>query len=301
MSMVGDRGPRPSRAGARPTGVPFTLPSSVPPPPPPRRTHVPLPQPPFVAPERPKGWRKFFAIMGIIGGFFVLLTIPGWVALDAYRKWSRGEREQPNVLIGWGMIVSVLAFGLVLGVVGPVAEHTPKSVSTTVRPTFGPPGLTASAAPDGWTTYTSDVNGFSISLPPGWEPYPDDDPKAMLSALESDPGHAKFPDGMTPALTLIRLGGALHYPPGRYEDLIRRGISRLKHVDSKVLMESVYLPAGKAHVFRYTMTSKAGVWWVTWYVWLDSTWEYRLIIAVPLDRQNEYAALSDSIARSFAP
>jgi hypothetical protein len=51
----------------------------------------------------PRGWRKFFAVSGIVFAFFFFLTIPGWIALRTYRRWKAGERSQPNILIAWGM------------------------------------------------------------------------------------------------------------------------------------------------------------------------------------------------------
>lgn len=49
-------------------------------------------------------WKRFGAIMGVVGGFFFLLTIPGWIALSHYRKWKRNEIPTPNGLIVWGYI-----------------------------------------------------------------------------------------------------------------------------------------------------------------------------------------------------
>ena len=64
--------------------------------------------------DRPKGWRKFFAIVGVVGAFFFFLTIPGWMCLSTYRKWKRGQyvgrggRTQPTGLIAWGIIFSTV-------------------------------------------------------------------------------------------------------------------------------------------------------------------------------------------------
>jgi hypothetical protein len=64
--------------------------------------------------DRPKGWRKFFAIVGVVGAFFIFFTIPGWMCLSTYRKWKRGEyvgrsgRTQPIGLIAWGVVVSAV-------------------------------------------------------------------------------------------------------------------------------------------------------------------------------------------------
>ena len=46
------------------------------------------------APIRP--WEAFFAWVGMILGFFVLLTIPGWFCVASYRRWKRGEARKPS-------------------------------------------------------------------------------------------------------------------------------------------------------------------------------------------------------------
>jgi len=75
------------------------------------------PAPAWTLPEaRPdvRGWKKFFAIAGIVFGFLVLLTIPGWWGLSVYRQWKAGTRPQPNGLIAWGVIASILCSLLLL-------------------------------------------------------------------------------------------------------------------------------------------------------------------------------------------
>ena len=60
----------------------------------------------------PRGWNKFVAIVGIVTGFFFLLTIPGWIALTSYRRWKRGETTGRGLLV-WGYIaigIWILAF-----------------------------------------------------------------------------------------------------------------------------------------------------------------------------------------------
>jgi hypothetical protein len=79
----------------------------------------PVPPPPSWVPveARPdvRGWKKFFAIAGVVFAFPFLLTLPGWWTLSIYRKWKAGERPQPNGLIAWGVISSVLFALLVIG------------------------------------------------------------------------------------------------------------------------------------------------------------------------------------------
>jgi len=69
--------------------------------------------------DRPKGWRKFFAVVGVVGAFFFFFTIPGWMCLSTYRKWKRGQyvgrsgRTQPTGLIAWGVIfLAVVIIGI---------------------------------------------------------------------------------------------------------------------------------------------------------------------------------------------
>jgi hypothetical protein len=112
------------------------------------RTRTALPAPPPPRPDSigptlspvpasgPKGWRKFFAIAGIVFGFFFLLTIPGWVGLFAYRKWKAGERDEPKVLIAWGAIMSSLfAVGLVIAIISGIFSNETASPSSPSRTT----------------------------------------------------------------------------------------------------------------------------------------------------------------------
>ena len=65
-------------------------------------------------------WKRFGAIMGVVGGFFFFLTIPGWIALSHYRKWKRNEIPTPNGLIAWGYIwLGLLALVLIVGATSP--------------------------------------------------------------------------------------------------------------------------------------------------------------------------------------
>jgi hypothetical protein len=67
-------------------------------------------------------WGKFFAIVGIIGGFFVLATIPGWFGVRAWGRYTRGEPSSIRGYRAFGVVVvSVLvAYFVVLGVAAAV-------------------------------------------------------------------------------------------------------------------------------------------------------------------------------------
>jgi hypothetical protein len=97
----------------------------------------PVPPPPGWVPveARPdvRGWKKFFAIAGVVFAFPFLLTLPGWWTLSIYRQWKAGARPQPNGLIAWGMISSAMFGLLVLG----VAAGTPSRLSSPPTDAYG--------------------------------------------------------------------------------------------------------------------------------------------------------------------
>ncbi len=149
------------------------------PPPPPVQADAAPPAPPLTPLSSPRpdggprGWRKFFAIAGIVFGFTVLLTIPGWIALNTYREWERGQRGEPKLLIGWGLIASLLYSSAFLGVLAYKTTHEPPhevAITTPGPPTTLQRGFESSSQVNGWTRYTNEAEGFSFSLPPKWSP-----------------------------------------------------------------------------------------------------------------------------------
>ena len=138
-----------------------------------------LPPPPLHPTlQGPRGWRKFFAVAGIVGGFLILFTIPGWAALGTYRRWKAGERGQPNLLIVWGVCFVLLCSAVVVvQVAARVAPAgTAKALSGIVpQPEAsipaGLPEFTSTPGADGWTTYEVGApGGFAVELPEGWRP-----------------------------------------------------------------------------------------------------------------------------------
>lgn len=95
--------------------------------------------------DRPQGWRKFFAVVGVVGAFFFFFTIPGWMCLSIYRKWKRGEyvsgggRTQPTGLIVWGFIFSALV--VIVIAVAPFIQRE----SDHLRPGYYDTGQTGTA------------------------------------------------------------------------------------------------------------------------------------------------------------
>jgi hypothetical protein len=113
--------------GFRGTSSPDGGPTGVPPAPPlPAPPAPPLGWVPVEARPDVRGWKKFFAIAGVVFAFPFLLTLPGWWTLSIYRKWKAGDRPQPNGLIAWGVISSVLFALLVVAVAaGPRSLTSP--------------------------------------------------------------------------------------------------------------------------------------------------------------------------------
>jgi hypothetical protein len=67
------------------------------------------------------GWRKLFALVGVVFAFPFFLTLAGWYALGVYRKWKAGEEGEPRGLIAWGAIASVM---FVVAVVTALADSS---------------------------------------------------------------------------------------------------------------------------------------------------------------------------------
>jgi hypothetical protein len=85
-------------------------------------------------PKRGKRWERVWAIVGIVFGFGFLLTIPGWIGLDHYRKWQRYERTRPTGFIVWGIFMTALV-PVIIGVAALIAVtrdssiHLPDSIA----------------------------------------------------------------------------------------------------------------------------------------------------------------------------
>jgi hypothetical protein len=67
-------------------------------------------------------WKRAGAILGVVGGFCFLLTIPGWIALAHYKRWKRDEIRTPNGLIAWGyFFTAAILFAIVAVSIDPSA------------------------------------------------------------------------------------------------------------------------------------------------------------------------------------
>jgi hypothetical protein len=50
-------------------------------------------------------WEQVLMWIGLVLGFVIFLTIPGWIGLASYRRWKRGEIERPIFPIVFGGIL----------------------------------------------------------------------------------------------------------------------------------------------------------------------------------------------------
>lgn len=92
---------------------PVSTRSSAPPRPDQGLTASALPSPRLAPPAQETfatapGWKRAGAVLGVVGAFFFFLTIPGWLALGRYKKWKAGEIPTPDLLIGWGYVITTL-------------------------------------------------------------------------------------------------------------------------------------------------------------------------------------------------
>lgn len=120
-------------------GVPYpvmepagTVGGSPPLPPPPsiiagRSAPAPAPSREYPYGTAPQGWPKAVAILGVVTGFFFLLTIPGWILLSYYRRWRRGEVSGTGLIV-WGYISMILWPLMILGMIS-IASSPSGSVS----------------------------------------------------------------------------------------------------------------------------------------------------------------------------
>ena len=217
---------------------------------------APLLPPPPLHPtlQGPRGWRKFFAVAGIVGGFLILLTIPGWAALGTYRRWKAGERGQPNLLIAWGVCFVLLCSAVVVvQVAARVAPAgTAKALSGIVpEPEVsipaGLPEFTSTPGADGWTTYEVDApGGFAVELPEGWQPG---------TVLTTVPSETVFVASLFDAnggaimfVSQVSSRGCERGPTrdGRACGRLRRGRKRHARASGSVASQ----PAGRAELFR---------------------------------------------------
>jgi len=266
-----------------------------------------LPPPPLhPSIQGPRGWRRFFAVAGIVGGFFFLFTIPGWAALGTYRRWKAGERGQPNLLIVWGVCSVLLCSALV--VVAVAARVAPAGTAKTLsgivaQPTAsiqpGLPEVTSTPAKDGWTTYeVSAPGGFSIDLPEGWQPGTD--------------GTVMPSETVFVATLFDTNGGAMmavsrFLPADATEDLLDAAERVADRVDGesdtigRAEVSQVNLPVGPSYLVAWRSGAVGGDSDDTRMVIYGTTHEgyrYQFVFALPAG-EGSYESDADYIARSF--
>ncbi len=266
-----------------------------------------LPPPPLHPTiQGPRGWRRFFAVAGIVGGFLVLFTIPGWAALGTYRRWKAGERGQPNLLIVWGVCSVLLCSALVVvQVAARVAPAgTAKALSGIVpNPPHsipaGLPGFTSTPGGDGWTTYeVSAPGGFTVGLPEGWLPGTDgtDVPEetVFVASLFDANGAAimfvtRFPMEDANEDPLVTAERVVEYAEGRSDTLGRAEASQ------------VNLPVGQSYLVAWDARALEGEFTdtrVLIYGTSHDGYGYQFSFVLP-KVEGSYESDADYIARSF--
>jgi hypothetical protein len=84
--------------------------------------------------ERLSNPQKFFAILGIVFGFLIFFTIPGWYGVRAWRRYKRGEESSIRMYEYMGIAFAAL---LIFAIVGGVVESTTESESASDAETSG--------------------------------------------------------------------------------------------------------------------------------------------------------------------
>ena len=266
-----------------------------------------LPPPPLHPTiQGPRGWRRFFAVAGIVGGFLFLFTIPGWAALGTYRRWKAGERGQPNLLIVWGVCFVLLCSAfVVVAVAARVAPAgTAKALSGIVpQPKASiPPGLpefTSTPGEDGWTTYeVSAPGGFSIDLPEGWQPGTDGTVMPSETVFVASLFDANGGAMMAVARSSPRTQPRTHSRRPNVWPTVRRGRKRHARASGGVASQ----PAGRAKLSRgLGIESGRGTSTDTRMLIYGTTHEgyaYQFVFALPAV-EGSYESDADYIARSF--
>jgi hypothetical protein len=268
-------------------------------------TLPPPPLDPFHKP--PSGWRKFFAIAGIVGGFLILFTIPGWAAIGTYRRWKAGQRGQPNLLIAWGVCFVLLCSGfVVLEVAARVAPAgTARALSGIVpEPKASvPPGVpesTSSPGEDGWTRYEVSEGGFSFELPEGWQPgvngtdgEPAPPEALFVATLFDSNGGAGF------AVTRVP-GADVTEEPLETGERVAAYIQREGDTLGKVEVSGLNLPIGSSYLVEWESEAPEDLY-DTGFMMYGATnygYAYQFIFAFPLV-DGDYRTQADYIARSI--
>ena len=266
-----------------------------------------LPPPPLHPTlQGPRGWRKFFAVSGIVGGFLILFTIPGWAALGTYRRWKSGQRGQPNLLIAWGVCFVLLcsAFVVVEVAVRVAPAGTAKALSgivpqpkASIQP--GLPEFTSTPGQDGWTTYeVSAPGGFTIELPEGWQPGTD--------------GTAMPSETVFVATLFDTNGGAMmavsKFPPAdATEDPLETAERVADHVEGesdtlgRAEVSQVNLPVGQCYFVAWNSREVGGELETRMVIYGTNHegYGYQFVFALPSD-EGSYESDADYIARSIS-
>ena len=138
-----------------------------------------LPPPPLHPTlQGPRGWRKFFAVSGIVGGFLIVRDSPvgqRWAPTDVGSPVNKGNPTCPSPGVSASSCCAQRSSSL-RSPSGLPPAGTAKALSgivpqpkASIQP--GLPEFTSTPGQDGWTTYeVSAPGGFTIELPEGWQP-----------------------------------------------------------------------------------------------------------------------------------
>jgi hypothetical protein len=94
-------------------------------------------------------FQKFLAVVGIVAGFFFLLTIPGWLGIRAWGRYKRGEPSSIRAYMWFGGIAgSLFLFGILASVVAQFASTENVSPAEPAIPPISIPSFSPAPLPD---------------------------------------------------------------------------------------------------------------------------------------------------------
>lgn len=237
-------------------------------------------QPPAKSPSARRRGRRFGALVGIA----VLLVGAGLTGALVMRSLSSPSSQS---------------------VVGASTPGTGEGNAAAVQERPSPPapaGFTATHDQNGWTTYTSESNGFILSLPTGWRPHLDVDLARhnRFAALDRDPSYNINSNLGFPQLMVTKFRRFNTVTPRKYFQRLRFTYANDPRTLTDVEMYSDRIPSGTAHIFRFVQNVKGlGAESYTVFTVLHNGSWYQLLFAVPVKQASSYLPVFNSIARTL--